>query len=202
MQKERPPVLLVFGILNIVGGALGLVNGVFALLVVVAGTNWMTQGNSPQAIKQREMQERIEKTLEEKIPFQKPLGIFNTSFDMLLSLAMVLSGIGLIKVQPWGRTLGIGYAIGSLLEKVFLLIVSVLFTIPATFEVTSQMTGPFGNAQQDQMFTTIIKGAVIFGLVVNLALGLYPLVLLIILNRASVKAVFQQVDTDAVAEAP
>ena len=48
--------------------------------------------------------------IEEAIPNQKMVEKMQAGVDLLVSLLMVVSGIGLLQMKPWGRTVSIAYA--------------------------------------------------------------------------------------------
>ncbi|MEX0936983.1 MAG: hypothetical protein WDZ59_03925 [Pirellulales bacterium] len=124
------------------------------------------------------------------------LGFFATEAGggALLNVLMLVSGIGLVTLRPWGRTLAVWIA-GL---KVARLILSCMFVI---FIVAPLMAESFGDMIVEMMpadevaehelnamvrvYTWMISGSWIFIAVLG---SVYPLVLLAMLNRRDVKA--------------
>ena len=58
----------------------------------------------------------------------------------VLSIAMIVSGLGLLKMQGWARALAILYAIVSLLHKIVVAVYTLAFLNPASQEALQQIS--------------------------------------------------------------
>jgi hypothetical protein len=196
--KRTPPRLInVIAILQMVFGALGLLMAVPGAIALATGVQPGAfnpgQAGGPQAQMQKELQDGIFKAEQESMPGGKATRYGQLGFGVLLSLMMIASGWGLKQMQPWGRTLAILYAVGSLLEKVFAVTVLSLYTIPAMIAFLDQFAT--GGPQQAMIanFTRIASYASLVGPVV---VAVYPIIVLVIMLKASTRAAFRG-ETDA-----
>ncbi len=98
-DAPKPPSIKVFGILNIVFGALGLIcGGVGSLFFILA-----TQSS--------EFAYEFEKALSAQYTQgYMTLIQFTSCFGVILSLILLVCGTGLLRGQNWGRTGSLGYA--------------------------------------------------------------------------------------------
>jgi hypothetical protein len=197
MAVNRPTMVLVVGILQIVFGAMGLmcdlVGGV--TLATTGGTGQFNMGgNTPQARRQVEMQQHMERVREEKEPYYKQVAFANLGVSVTLSLMMLLSGIGLVRVEAWGRSLGIGYAVLSLLTKVLTVLYAAAFTVPAMQEVARTLPR---QTQEEQIMATTIGATSYIALGIPLLLAVYPAVILFLLCRPAVVEAFGEGAADA-----
>ena len=89
---QAPTSVTVFGILNIVFGLLGLFGTAFSAVALFAAG-----GNNPFLVN------------------QPPLVMTWMQFSIVLggvaSVVLLISGVGLLRLRPWGRTMAIGYAV-------------------------------------------------------------------------------------------
>src|SRR4051794_18852798 len=115
MKKQIPTAVLVIAILNFIGGGLGLMTPLLGLGVQAIGTARVAPappppppgGNQPfRPLTQAE----LEKKIEERMPYYRAVTFGGLFLDLIVSTLMVVAGVGLVKLQPWGRWLGLGYA--------------------------------------------------------------------------------------------
>jgi len=106
-DAPKPPSIKVFGILNIVFGALGLIcGGVGSLFFILA-----TQSS--------EFAYEFEKALSAQYTQgYMTLIQFTSCFGVILSLILLVCGTGLLRGQNWGRTGSLGYAVLSILYSI------------------------------------------------------------------------------------
>lgn len=194
MPPKRPTSVLVIAILHFVFGGIALAFGLCGGAFQVAGGNQAFQPagvGGQQAKEQQQLQEDLQKALEEKVPAGKAVQYGNLGVDLLLSAMMIVSAIGLLKVLSWGRSLSIVYAVLSIIHKVFAAVYAFAFTIPATNEVVEKFLAKQNLGEQGRMLGRIVEitaiGAVIFALLT----AIYPIIVLIVMFRPKVVAAFR-----------
>ena len=166
LQGQRPVTATVFGILNLVFGILGIC-GIFSGIVGVAIMS--------SEIFDAEMKSKM--NLQQ---FEDPLffGLLCMQMFMsgILSVVVIISGIGLLKFKSWGRKLANFYAVATLILLVVGTTISVIFTvIPAVNEANNPGASP-------EKVSAAIGG--VAGGVFGLCFGIiYPICVLIFLNR-------------------
>jgi hypothetical protein len=197
MQKRRPVSVLVIAILQLVIGGLGIVCGLCAGAGSVAGDNPFQAGaaNNPEQVKLKELTKKLEEKTKEiqerKVPAKRAYEIGNQVLNWVLSIAMVLSGIGLLKMQSWARLLAILYAVVSFLHKVVVAIYTFAFLNPAHQEALEQIP-----AQDRQTLGPIMTFALIFAGIMVFVTMIYPLVVLIVMVLPSVTRAFRPRDRE------
>jgi hypothetical protein len=104
--KKKPPVITVFGILNIIFGGLGLLGAICGGLATFAfaQVNMPGPGNMPNPVK--DMFEYMDK----HAPLYTTYMIFEIVIGLIMAVILIVAGIGLLKVRPWARWLSIAYA--------------------------------------------------------------------------------------------
>lgn len=163
---QRPNSVLVFGILNIVFGAVGLFGACFTLplLLSTAADNPAMQVMQDNAVYRVWMWISV------------PLGI-------AVAGVLLAAGIGLVTMKPWARRASIGYSIYALVAGVGGIVINVAIFMPAAAKVAEQAGGPESGA--------LVVGAIAgtFGGCIGMV---YPVVLLIFMTRPWMVAAFQQ----------
>jgi hypothetical protein len=186
MTKNKIPTpILVIAILHLVFGIPGLLFGLCG-----AGMQAITQGN-PQLFQpnpqQGAVQQEMNAYMDEHVPYHRASNYSLIGLNLLLSILMITGGIGLFYLKPWARTVSLVYAVLSLLEK--------LFSLIQTLVIWPTMQNFFN--EQGQKNQAMAMASSFFGISMAVGLGvvflsaIYPLVVLVILNRPSVKAAFQ-----------
>jgi hypothetical protein len=193
MRRHRPTSVLVVAILHLVGGGLSLLFGLCGL-----GRQVVSQGNpvmfqrGPQGPEQKkrlqEFQKALQAHLDRELPYNRTVKYINTGNSYLLDVMLISAGIGLLYLQPWARTLSLVYAVLSLLAKVI-----TIGTVSVTWPVLSAFVER--QARGDPNLTRIslamqITEVIMIGLLVIVAI--YPIAVLIVLTRPSVKAAFKR----------
>ena len=106
MPPQRPASVTVLAIFQLIFGSLGLLCGLGGLATQGAGFNPGGGGKEQEAF-----QKELEDALAREIPNQKPIHIAETGSGLVLSALMLASGIGMLNLRPWGRLLGLVYAV-------------------------------------------------------------------------------------------
>ncbi|MBV9122287.1 MAG: hypothetical protein JO112_02865 [Planctomycetes bacterium] len=186
MVRERPGVVLVFAILNLVFGGLG----VFCLLCAggAFGLFYSISQSNPQAAKDFAA-----------LQFPSIVMIYYlVSFGVgwILALILVISGTGLLKMRPWARQLCLIYSGVSIVLSLASLVFSIFYIQPAMQtwqhdfnQRMAEMDKKQGVPPPPQMQQSPIGG--IIGSVMGTIIGLlYPVLLAVFMLLPRVSAAF------------
>ena len=175
---KRPTTITVFGILNIVFSIFGMCG------LGLAVAQPAIQQAMEQAVRDagEEVQEDpLQKALAADPNFQLMTNISN-GFGAVGTLVLLIAGIALLLMKPWGRTLSIGYSIYDILSKIVfnaLIFRSMMPIIEAQEEVAD---GP-----PVEVISGIVAGGMGCGLIFGL---IYPILLLVFMLRPTVASAF------------
>jgi hypothetical protein len=189
IQNPPPASIKVFGILQIVFGGLALLCSLLGALGLAmsfamggaAGGGAAAPNLKPQEKEMVEFQQSLP-TIQDKQPGGKVVQYAQAGLDLVLSVVMIVSGIGLLQMQAWGRLLAIGYSVVSLLQKVFGIVYAVAFTIPATNQLIETFAPKFPPAQTMASLFRMIAYATP---IVMLVIAVYPTLVLIFMLKGS-----------------
>lgn len=160
---QRPTSVTVFGVLNIVFGALGLLGTLFsgaALFMVNA-------------------QQRRMPGMEELNPIWEAWLKISVVMALVGAVALITSGFGLLGLRRWGRLLAIGYAVYAIANCVLGVVMQYVFVTQPLLE---RLDNP--NGRQTGLFVVGISlGSSCVGLI-------YPLLLGYFMSRPHVVAAF------------
>lgn len=191
-MKYRPPSVLVIAILHFVGGGLGLI-------VDLCGGAQLAMNPYNTAQLRQNRQEKpfavaYQEHLNQKLPYNQAVGLGGIGFDAILSLTMIVSGIGLIGMHAWGRMLSFVYAALSILIKIINGIYMFAIFLPVMNEFFSKWSP---QSPSEQMAASMMKPLAYVSIIIGLLFVIYPIVVLIILNRPAVVAAFRGEETTA-----
>jgi len=204
MQSKRPTSVLVIAIFHFVLGGLGLLGGLFGLASNVfvyaqsstpAPAPAATRPVGPAGITVAAQNQ----FLNARLPYWKEIGLVFNLLDFAISVLMIVAGVGLVQMKPWGRTCSFVYGGVSIVSQIGRLIFTVGFFLPAMSDFYDSLASP--GAGLPPGFTNIMKYALIGGVAVSLLGFVYPIVVLIVLSRRSVRAAFSGAPTGAEDEA-
>ncbi len=157
---QAPTSVIVFGILNIIFGIMGLLGTAFTAVTLFA--------------------------LPANNPFLANQGAFMSTWlrvsivlGCLASIVLLISGIGLLRLRPWGHKLAIGYAIYGVASTILGIIVQVWFVI------LPQLQQPVRGPDAMPLIAGAIGGAI--GGCIGLA---HPVLLWYFMTRRNVVAAF------------
>jgi hypothetical protein len=189
-MEYKPASITVIAVLHFVFGGLGIILGICGgVMMLAGGQNWMTPtAPGPNAANMKRMQEDIKKTMED-VPASQAVQIGNFGADLAISIAMIMSGVGLLRLRPWGRILSIVYAVASIALKIFGAIYAMAFTIPA---MNQYLNTHNPTAREDQFAFSIMRAATILPPIIQVVFMIYPIVVLIIMFRPAVAAAFRE----------
>jgi len=189
-MQVKPASVTVIAILHFVFGGLGIVIGICSGVYVLAGgQNWMTSttGTGPSGVSMQQMQDDFQKAMESGPAFHA-VQVGTVAVDLAVSIIMIVSGIGLLNLRPWGRRLSIVYAGLSIALKLFETIYGIAFTLPAVNEFVNSHTA---SAPEEQFFLSIARMTVLVPPVIQLVCMIYPIIVLIIMFRPAIVAAFR-----------
>jgi hypothetical protein len=164
---QRPTVVTVFGILNIVFAALGVFGVLAAVMLFTAvGAN----SNNP-----------VIQIIHDNPAYAAWMKV-SIVLGVVASAALLAAGIGLLKLQPWARTLSIAYAVYAMAMVLVNTVVNFIFVTRPMLEQAHNAQGPEAMGAAGAAIGGVVGGC--FGLV-------YPILLLIFMMRANVVAAFR-----------
>lgn len=166
-EVPKPTSMVVFGILNLVFGAFGVLGIALGVLTLFLD---LPKDDSP-----------LQKLMED--PTYKVVNLVPQSIGVLLTFVLLASGVGLINGKLYGRRLAIIYAIAALLNVVLTGVVNVIFIALPAFGMASDL--PAGEQQAG----AILTGSIF--MILPICMFIYPVLLLIFMKRAPVKNYFQ-----------
>jgi len=193
MRQTRPASVTVIAILNLVFGALWLLCGLGSLGMQASGMQsmFMNMGNvnptnNPQIAKQEEIRKQV---MEFSWKMNSsPIEYASHAQYIVLSILLIISGIGLLKMAPWGRTLSFVYATLSILSNLALIVMTFMVSVPLVQEFADKLST---QGQEAQVMATFMKIGVYFGIILPVVSMIYPAIVLILLLRPSVAAAFR-----------
>ena len=175
---KRPTSVTVFGILNI-GFAVSGMCGVAVTAAQPAIQQAMEQAakDNGQEVKQDPVQKLLAAD-----PKVRLIGNISTGSGVVVTLVLLISGVALLLMRPWGRTLSIVYAVYDILSKIALSALSFWF-IQSALEGQEEVPAEIPVGTLQGIFAFSFGCSLIFGLV-------YPIVLLIFMFRTTVTEAF------------
>jgi hypothetical protein len=196
MPKPRPALVTVVAVLHFVFGGLGLLCQTTSDILNVSGvaqkfnTMFTPPSNAqmdPQMKKRMEMQEKMQQAIE-NVPGAQAKQWADLVQDTVLSVCLIVAGIGLLQMGPWARMLSMVYAVVSILYKIGSIVYMALYFLPAMQALAKEFAGddPISH------FTGFIMQVSSYGAIAML-LGamIYPIFVLIAMLVPSVAAAFR-----------
>lgn len=196
MTPKRPTGVTVVAILNIVLGAFGLLGGLCGLGGPAIQAAMKPQAGAgakpdPSTLFQEEM--------ERQDPNSKAVDLARAGISLLLGAGLLASGIGLLKLRPWGRTLAMTVAVIEILVVLASSGYDIAVTGPATQRamenVKQQMAGRMKEPgiEPAVRMMEMMTGIAVWGVVgFRMLFLVYYVILLLVLNGAKAKAAFRR----------
>ena len=164
---NRPMSVSVFGMLNIVFGAFGLLG------VLMSAPMFFS--------KAADSKNYVIQVMHDSSVFSAWMMI-SAVVGAVASAALLGAGIGMLQLRPLSRKVSVGYAIYSLVMTPIGVVMEFLFVLPVLIIQTRQQPGPASAAAVSGTLWSM------FGSLVGL---IYPVLLLIFMSRRSVIAAFE-----------
>ena len=199
MRKKRPTSVLVIAIFHFIFGGFGLLCGLPGLVMQASGIGNpgkapLPAGATQQQIDLHDMQVQVQKRSEQAAPLQAPFLMGNVILNLLISLLLVVAGIGLVKMQSWGWLGSVVYGVARIVMQIYILLFSLLYSLPRTGPILEQelrsrpSLQPFAFVYQ--IVTPLAIGVAALGLI-------YPIIVLIVMSQPKVRAAFRGEMADA-----
>ena len=168
MHVKRPASLTFLGITNIVFGGLAVLGSVFALFLMFGGSESLIPEGGVD----------VQAMLTERHGWYDTYAKISAVLGLPVAIVLLASGIGLLKLYSWGRSLANAYAVFAIITAIVSLTINIMIVMPLMTEL-AQVDDP------------VVAGAGAGGLGGALAgscmaIG-YPVILLIFVNRKGVK---------------
>ncbi|HEV3236893.1 MAG TPA: hypothetical protein VGZ25_07885 [Gemmataceae bacterium] len=185
MKRARPAIIMVFAILHLVFGGLGIFIDICSGITQASGgAKVFTVGNNPQQVEQ---QQTIQTTIEDRLPAYKAYMYGSLAVSFFLSTSLLVAGIGLLSMKPWARILSLVYAFVSLLEKIVRVIYSVMFLLPVYDEILTKLA----EDRNQPFLATGMKFGLILGVAMIFVTMIYPLAVLIAMLTSTARKAMQ-----------
>jgi len=190
MPKTRPTSILVVAIFHFIFGGLGLTCGLCGVIGQAAGGNKMFAGGGAGG--QNKMQEEMEVFMQQKNPHFKAAQYASIGANLVLSLFMVISGLGLLQMASWGRILSIIYGVLSIGHSLLGFLDYILFQMPVMKEFIAQYRPAPGQAGEAEKVALKVMDVILtFTAVMPLVFMIYPIIVLVIMLRPKIAAAFR-----------
>ena len=188
-MRERPLSIMPVAILHFVFGGMGIVCGICSgVQLAGGGQNWMTPTpTGPQAAEMKQMQEEMQEAME-SAGGSHAVQIGTVIIDLAISIIMIVSGIGLLQLRPWGRLLSIIYAVLSISLKIFEVVYAFAVTKPIIDKFLEAHTP---SIPEQQLMFNVMKMVTIITPIIQLVCMIYPIIVLIIMFRPPIVAAFR-----------
>ena len=175
---DRPTSVTVFGILNIIFALFGMCGVAFT--VAQPGI----QQAFEQAAKEngQEVQRDPVQEVLESDPKARLIQNISTGSGAVVSLVLLISGVGLLLMKSWGRTLSIVYSVYDILSKITFTALSFWF-IQSALEAQEEVPAQLPPGALEGIFAVSFSCSLVFGLI-------YPILLLVFMFRPAVTAAF------------
>ena len=175
MEQKRPTALTVMGILNIVLGSLGL------LCTCFGGLMLLFLANPPAELRQDPNIKAVLAQMEfvaREVPSYKAVTVSQLVAGLLLTLLLIVTGIGLLYVKKWARIGCFFYCVSTVLLNLAGLAYALLVVNPAQARFQ-----PAGGGDGNIFNNLISVVSALFGVA-------YAVILLIVLLLPGVAAAF------------
>jgi hypothetical protein len=186
MHGPRPTVVLVFAVLNIVFGSLGLLiagcGGVLQLFV-----NRLAASDTARAGVLKDMVDVSEK-MKAQVPAYTLVSMISVAVLLGLTILMIVGGIGLLRMKPWARRATILWACLLIIYEFAQTIYQVTLAIPVQMRLQHELMARQGGKGPDLSFGSTFA-AVITGVIGLIVVG-YAASFLIVLFLPTVRAAF------------
>jgi hypothetical protein len=203
LARPRPAAVTVIAYLNIIFGILwGLVFlcGGTCLLVLISVWNSEAMTAKPETRLQKEMLEVMLTSLRDHIPYFVEVNVGRLVFWLVMTLVLLVSGIGLLSLKSWARTACLVYAILSIMAQLGFLIYAVAVVNPGMGRVNQDLIEWLQTHPVPGMESVTRNPGAAVGNPIAEAAGsmfgtflflIYPVVVLILMLLPNVKAAFQ-----------
>jgi hypothetical protein len=190
MNRTRPTVVLVFAVLNIVFGSLALLivscGAVFQLIVNrLAVSGAATSGALKDLV---ESSQKVQEAMQLEVPGYTLITRVGLVMAFALTIAMIVGGIGLLRMKPWGRRLTIVWAGTLVLYQIAQTIYQVALVLPVQLRLQQEIMAK--QAGQGPDLSVGSSFVVVFAILFALLLISYAVSFLVVMLLPTVSAAF------------
>jgi hypothetical protein len=136
MPAKRPASFTVFAVLCIVFVSGGLACNACGLAGQVALP--MLKGMAPKPGPGEPDIDVLQRELEAKVPNYQAVQWGSMAISIVMSTLLLVTGIGLLKMQAWSRWTCILYGVSNILLQIALMVYNIAFVIPVTTEFMNE----------------------------------------------------------------
>jgi hypothetical protein len=179
MPRKRPTAVFTIAVLHLVGGGLGLLAGVCGGFILALRANAVNNGTG----------DTMTEYLDANVPSLQAVMMLDLGVDVLLSLLLLVAGLGLLSMQLWARGLTVFYAILSIGHKIGYVVFQIGFVFPVLNEFLRQGVGTQANSGA---YAVGARAGFLMRVFFFTFLGLYPVVALCVLFSRRVSDAFLQ----------
>jgi hypothetical protein len=138
---------------------------------------------APSAVTAQNLAVGLTRYIEDHVPSYQAF-----TYGQLAVSLLLVGGVGLLNMRPWGRSLSLVYAPLSILNRLFGVVYGFAVVLPVTREYLQLVA-----RQNPRMAGAVAGGEIggIIGLVASFVVILYPIAVLVILLHPRVAAAFR-----------
>jgi hypothetical protein len=185
LRRERPTVVLVMAILNLVFGTFATL-GMLCSGTFIAITYFVKIPTPPGGAGVYSLRDMVER-LQAAIPGFLPLAITSHVLGLILWLAVPISGIGLLSMRPWARWTCIVYSLISIPYHIIRAIFTIVYVNPVQLKYQQEILAQQSIKIPELSNTTV---SIIASSLVPILVTAYAIALLIVMFLPSVSAAF------------
>lgn len=197
MSAARPGAVTAAAVLAIIYGGLFSLCGLIGVATIAAqggmGKNMFAGGDANQEKLQRE----LEKALDRDVPAYQAVQIGGAIVSLVLALALLMGGIGLLSMRGWARTLALLAGFVAMLYWAFQAVYQTVYVIPAINDafqamlpgMIAQGAGPKGQDAL-RMVETVVTLIAVAMVIFNVLIIIYLFIIVMLLCRRHVRAAF------------
>jgi hypothetical protein len=186
MPPKRPVAVVVIAVFQVVFGLLSLASYAVTLAGLDKAIASAGQARTPAQPGLSILD--VENRLTEKVPSYAPVQQVLAWAETGVSLLMIVSGAGLLLLQPWGRLLAVGYALLSIVVTVAYLAWYLTLVAPAVTAFGKELAATGG--EQAEAMGILVPVMYVGGPVLASLSVVYPIAVLVVLHRPRVRAAF------------
>jgi hypothetical protein len=186
MAGRRATVLTVMGILNIVFGSLFMLCN----LCAAVGLMFLFSSSSLFALPGFNVGPDMLEFMKQEVPAYVPVTVSHVVLSLILDIVLLVSGIGLLNVQRWGRALALIYCVVSIPMQLGITVFTVAVVNPAMQRWQLDFFGRMGAQLPPGAMGGNSVTNNLMSLVVGILWVVYAVVLLIMMVVPSTRAAF------------
>ncbi|HKI37945.1 MAG TPA: hypothetical protein VKA46_39185 [Gemmataceae bacterium] len=198
-RPNRPAIVLVMAILQIIFGSLGLLGNLCTGGIQLAGGS---KAFAVQGGPQQPAAPDVEAMMKAKVPHYELMLYGGLVLGLISGTVMIVSGAGLIRMRPWARRLTIGYAFYNIASVILGVVYYFLVTRDLLKDLFAQMKADPNLPPQSKAVVDMTETITSLTPFLQLIFLVYPIALLVILFLPDVRAAFRGAKLGSAEERP